>query len=178
MSATQATEVMQIGIGQRVPVTPTRESQADKGIDHPLCSCEYCDTVWRSHEITRCPSCAREVGTYLVLDQEQTDDLMEALSYLDQPAPFDVETETTEREAYEFQCLLETHAPWYRLNCCRMTIQACYEALRARPSHPNVDFAIAFFRAEYEFAEDDEMTFDREIRVIEDKAYDKQHPGW
>ena len=78
MQAIQATQATQIGIGHYVPVMPTDESQADKGIDHPIVSCWKCDTEWRSHELSRCPGCARQVGAPRELDGTEKEELPRA----------------------------------------------------------------------------------------------------
>ena len=156
MQAIQATAITQISIEHYVPVMPTEESQADKGIDHPIVFCWDCDTEWRSYEMSRCPGCARHCGEQRELDEEEMWDLMEAVSYLDERKTFDYDKEY---DTWEFHLLLEKHAPWYDMNS-RISIQACYLALQKRDPHPKVAFAIAFFRAEYDEAMDSEMMYD------------------
>ena len=127
--------------------------------------------------LTRCPVCAREVGTGWILDEDQTWDLMEAVSYLDETATFDAETES---DTWEFHKLLSLHVRWYNMNC-RQTIQACYAALCIRAPHPKVAFAIAFFKAEYAEAPEDEMMYrpdEDEDNYVEDSLYDRMMPGW
>ena len=185
----QPATITQISIGHYVPVMPTEESQADKGIDHPIVSCWKCDTEWRSHELSRCPGCARQVGAPRVLDGTEKWDLMEAVSYLDERKTFDYDTEY---ETWEFHLLLEKHASrWYDMSS-RIIIQACYFALLKRAPHPKVAFAIDFFRAEYDEATDSEMMYDPNkdpekvpAHVVawgeyldRQKQYDLQTPSW
>jgi hypothetical protein len=173
-------QAIQVSIQGHVPVTPTEESQTDKGIDHPLVSCDECDAVWRSYAVTRCPKCARQVGTRFLLDEQQLWDLVEAVSYLDETATFDPETES---ETCEFRNLLAEHVQWYNTNS-RVTIQACYEALCARDPHPNITFAIAFFKAEYAEAPEDEMMYspdeeDEDVPYYQvNTQYDLAKPSW
>ena len=155
MSAMQATATQATQIGYYVPVTPTDESQADTSMSHPIVSCWECDTHWRSHGLSRCPGCARQVGAQRVLSEEETWDLMEAISYLDE-RPFDADTEY---ETWEFHTLLEKHVPWYDMGS-RVLIQACYFALLKRDPHPKVTFAIDFLHMEYAEASEDEMMYD------------------
>ena len=160
MQAIQATQATQIGIGHYVPVMPTDESQADKGIDHPIVSCWKCDTEWRSHELSRCPGCARQVGAPRELDGTEKEELMDAIMHLDGEKTFDYNTEC---DTWEFHLLLEKHASrWYDMSS-RIIIQACYLSLlkyQLRRPHPKIAFALAFFRAEYDEASDSEMMYD------------------
>ena len=177
MQETQAMEAIQIDIGHDVPVMPTEESQADKGIDHPLWSCWDCDTVWRSHELSRCPGCAREVGQRFVLDEDQTGDLLDAVLELDgnetswdEPA--------WDHAMWKFRNLVRTHVPWYDMNS-RQTIQACYEALCARGPNVKIALAVAFFQDDYAHAPEEEKTFCPEVPYfVRDAQYDLQHPSW
>jgi hypothetical protein len=192
IQAIQPATITQISIGHYVPVTPTEESQADKGIDHPIVSCWDCDTEWRSYDLTRCPHCAREVGAPRELNKDETWDLMEAVSYLDERKTFDYDTEY---ETWEFHLLLQKHTWWYDMNS-RVLIQACYFALLERQAslernpHPKIAFAIAFFRAEYDEALDDEMMYDPNKNEVpahvvawgeyldRQKQYDLEKPSW
>jgi hypothetical protein len=157
MQAIQVTQVTQIGY--HVPVMPTAESQAYKGIDHPIWFCWDCDTRWCSDELTRCPGCAREVGQRLTLDEKQTRDLKDTVTALDYTFPPWDEPPRDHAVWEEFRALLDEYAPWYD-KTSRQTIQACYEALCARISCSKTDFAIAFFEAEYENAPEVEMMYD------------------
>lgn len=176
----QASETIQIGIDHYVPVMPTDESQADKGIDHPLVSCNDCNIAWRSHAASRCPNCARCVGFHFILHEDEVRDLMEAVSYLED-ATFHAETE---RMTCEFRNLLKKHATWYDTNS-RVVIQACYVTLLQRDPHPNVAYAIAFFRAEYEEAPEDEWMYipndegedDKYYTYWENSLYDEMMPS-
>ena len=154
---------------------PTAESQADTGIHHPLVSCDGCGTDWHADHQTLCPGCARGVGMGWVLDEDHTWDLMEAVSYLDENATFDPETEN---DTWEFHNLLSIHVPWYNMSC-RRTIQACYAALRKREPHPKVTFAIAFLWMVYAEAPESEMIWHPyEVTYTEDKLYDSMMPSW
>jgi len=170
-------DVVKIDIGYYVPVMPTEESQADKGIDHPLWSCSDCDTVWRSHECMRCPGCAREVGSRFILNEEQTSDLLDAVVDLDESVPT-WDEQKKDHAMWEFRNLLRTHVPWYDMNS-RQTIQACYEALCARAQHLKILFAISFFQDEYTHAPEEEKTFCPEMPYFErDAHYDRMRPSW
>lgn len=142
--------------GYYVPVMPTEESQADTAMSHPIVSCWECDTEWRSYEPSRCPGCARHVGAPRVLSEEETRDLMEAVSRLDERKTFDYDAEY---ETWEFHTLLEEHMPWYDMGS-RVLIQACYFALLKQAPHPKVTFAIDFLHMEYAEALDSEMMYD------------------
>ena len=154
-------------------VFPTAESQEDQGIHNPLVSCDEGGTVWRTHVQTLCPGCSRGVGTGWILDEDQTWDLMEAVSYLDETATFDPETEN---ETGEFRNLLSLHVPWYNMSC-RQTIQACYAALRIRAPHPKITFAIAFLWVEYAEAPESEMMYHPDD-FTENTLYDSMMPPW
>ena len=186
--------ITQISIGRYVPVMPTEESQADKGIDHPIVSCWQCDTEWRSHELSRCPYCARQVGAPRELDGMEKWELMEAILHLDGEKTFDYNTEC---DTWEFHLLLEEHASrWYDMSS-RAIIQACYFALLKHQAllertHPKIAFALAFFRAEYDEASDSEMMYnpnkeDDEVPahmvgwceyLDRQEQYDLQTPSW
>jgi hypothetical protein len=160
-----------------VPVMPTEESQADKGIDHPLWSCEDCDTRWRAHERMRCPGCACQVGDRFVLNEDQTSDLLDALVGLDGDVT-SWDEQSWDYAMWEFRNLMRIHVPWYDMNS-RQTIQACYEALCARAPHPKIAFAVAFFQDDYTHAPEEEKTFCPEVPYFErDAQYDLQHPSW
>jgi len=188
--------ITQIGIsGQYVPVMPTEESQADKGIDHPIVSCSYCDAEWRSYTLSRCPCCARECGAQRMLDENEMWDLMEAVCDLDESKTFDYNTEC---DTWEFHLLLQKHASqWYDMSS-RVIVQACYFALLEhqklleRNPHPKIAFALAFFKEEYAEASDSEMMYNPSKEEEEVPAhmldwieyldrqeqYDLQTPGW
>ena len=171
------TATVQIDIGHHVPVMPTEESQADKGIHHPLWSCHECDTVWRAHELTRCPGCARQVGHRFVLSEEQTDDLLDALVELDGDAA-SWNDDAWDLAMWKFRNLIRTHAPWYDMNS-RQTIQACYEALCAQAPHPKIAFAIDFFHDDYTHAPEEEKTFCPEVPYFQvDAQYERMRPSW
>ena len=80
---------------------------------------------------------------------------MEAISYLDEHLTFDAETES---ETDVFRNLLFDHTLWYNPNC-RMTIQACYESLRFRPTNKKIAYAMAFFEEKYFEAPENEKMF-------------------
>jgi len=84
-------------------IQATAESQADKSIDHTLHTCE-CGTVWRSREITLCPSCARH-GTILFLDYEQCGDLHDA-AYAQEAPLFSYTSEQWEHAMGKIRTLL------------------------------------------------------------------------
>ena len=150
-------ESTQISIGRYVPVMPTDESQADKGINHPIVSCWDCDTEWRSYTPSRCPGCACYCGVPRVLSEKEMEELMEAISYLDETKTFDYNTEC---DTWEFHTLLEKYAScWYDMSC-RVIVQACYLALLQQDPHPNIAFALAFFQEEYALASESETMYD------------------
>ena len=175
----QSIKPTQIGIQANiVPVMPTEESQADKGIDHPLVFCCACDAVWRTHTLSLCPMCALRVGDRFLLDEELQRDLMEAVVSLD------VDTFSPTQEQLEFQMwlfsnLIREKAPWYDMNSRRI-IQACYYDLCTRgETNPKVAVAIAFFKEDYADAPEPENTFCPEvIHFTVDAQYDLQTPGW
>ena len=133
---------------------PTKESQADKGIDHPLVTCDECNTAWRSYVAAWCPHCVR-VSSNFILHEDETRGLMEAISYLNEDLTFHAEME---RVTWEFRNLLMRHAAWYDMNS-RVVIQACYMTLLEQDLHPKVAYAIAFFMAEYEKAPEDGLMY-------------------
>ena len=178
--------------GHYVPVMPTEESQADKGIDHPIVSCWECDTQWRAREQSRCPYCARQVGAPRVLDGNEKWELMEAILDLDGDKTFDYNTEC---DTWEFHLLLEKHAgTWYDMSS-RPIIQACYFALlkhQLKYQRPKIAFAIAFFKEEYALATDSDLMYNPNTSEDEVPAhmaawceyldrqeqYDEMKPSW
>jgi hypothetical protein len=135
-----------------VPVTPTYESQVGTGIDNPLVSCFECDAVWRSEECTRCPRCARQVGTRYLLNGEQTDMLITTVFWAIQ-SPHGSEYDKT-----MMRNILIEDVPWYYEDC-RRTIQACYVALCMQQPHPKIAFAIEFFKEAYLHAPEDALMY-------------------
>ena len=173
-----AAEPVQIDICHTIPVMPTEESQANKGIDHPLVSCGECDAVWRSHGRSRCPMCAEDEGYRMSLTACQNSNLYVAMS--------DLETREFYSEAqldlamWRFRNLLRENAPWYDMNS-RQMIQACYEYVSARMgAHPAATVAIAFFKEEYTYASDEDNTFCPEVIQYQerDAQYDLMKPSW
>ena len=158
MQAIQVTETI-----HTFPVAATEESQADKGIDHPLHTCDTCGAIWRSHVRSRCPMGSCEEGTIMMLDARQSSNLFVAIYQLDR-IDLSLTQEQMGVEFETFRVLLEEHAPWYeRTN--RRLIQACYLNVRAFSACDPSDkalLAIAFFKEDYKLASDDEKTFCRE----------------
>jgi hypothetical protein len=172
-----ATATVPFDVEYDVPAMPTEESQDDKGIDHPLWSCEDCDTVWRAHERMLCPGCACQVGDHLALDEDQTGDLLYAIMALDGTVPT-WDEDAWDRAEWEFRNLVREHVPWYDMNS-RQNIQACYEALCARAPHSKIAFAIAFFEEDYKHAPEEDNTFCPEVPYFQvDAQYDLQRPPW
>lgn len=136
-------------------IEPTEESQADKGIGHPLVTCDECNTAWRSYVAAWCPHCTRRVSSNFILHEDETRGLMEAVSYLNEDVMFHAETEYV---TWEFRNLLMRYASWYDMNS-RVVIQACYFALQQRDPNPKVAYAIAFFMAEYAEAPEDSLMY-------------------
>ena len=139
----------------------TEESQADKGIDHPLQSCRC--AIWRSHVSSLCPMGSCE-GTLMMLDADQSANLFAAINQL-KLIGLSLTQPQMGFEWGKFRVLLERHAPWYdRMN--RQMIQACYMNVRVLsacdPSN-KTELAIAFFKEDYKWASDDEKTFCREV---------------
>ena len=141
---------------QAIPMMPTKESQTDKRITHPIWSCVNCNIDWRSHVEPLCPVCACQ-GTRFVLNEEQMRDLVEAVSHIGMDT-FTYTHETWELEMWSFLNLLQRHAPWYKMSSRRI-IQACYEALRVSNKHPKTTLAISFFEEQYVYASDEENTY-------------------
>ena len=152
MQAIQAIQARQIGIQANVPVLPTAASQ--EGIETPLVSCYECDAVWYSTECTRCPRCARQVGTHWDLNEEETCELMSAVKLLDEER---IER-ASEYETWAFGNILRKHVSFYNETCPR-TIQTCYEALLKQPSNLKIAFAMEFFKEAYLVAPEDEMMY-------------------
>ncbi len=172
-------QVAQVSIQAIVPVMPTEESQADKGIDHPLWSCWDCDTVWRSHERTRCPGCARHVGNRSILDEAQESELLLAVYGLPETGLSYTE-EQLEHAMWRFRNLLREHASWYDMNS-RQMIQACYESLCVCGEMSlKVALAIHFFKEEYAYSPEEDNTFCPEVIDYQerDAQYDLQNPSW
>ena len=173
-----AAEPVQIEIYHTIPVMPTEESQADKGIDHPLVSCGECDAVWRARGPSRCPMCAEDEGYRMSLTARQCSNLYVAMS--DLPHKECYTEEQMDLQVWRFRNLLRAEAPWYDINS-RQMIQACYELVSARMGqHLATPVAIALFKEDFEFAPEEEKTvFPEVIQYKERNAqYDLQHPSW
>jgi hypothetical protein len=145
------------------PVAATEESQADKGIDHPLQTCGVCGAIWRARDRSRCPMDSCEEGTIMMLDASQSSNLFIAiyqlkligLSFTQPQMGF---------EFGKFRDLLRKNAQWYESTNRRM-IQACYLNVRAFSACDPSDktaLAIEFFKNDYMWASDDKETFCRE----------------
>jgi hypothetical protein len=92
----------------------------------------------------------KECGAQRILNEEETQELMEAISQLDEEAKFDC---INGYDSWEFDSSLNQYASrWFSIDSRRI-IQACYFALLKQDTNPKVAFAIEFFKAEYEFAE-------------------------
>lgn len=144
------------------PEMPTEESQANKGIAHPLVSCSKCETIWRSHGPSLCPKCGCRVGTSLLLDKEQCADLFEAvlcqkligLSLIEPQRGF---------EFGKFRVLLRKHAPWYDYKD-RKIIQACHRDICLYGgSSLKANLAMAFFEHDYRWSSDAKGAFCPEV---------------
>jgi hypothetical protein len=144
------------------PVAATEESQADKGIDHPLVTCG-CGAIWRSHGRSLCPMGSCEEGTLMMLDARQSSNLFVAIYQLKLNALFFIQPQKG-FEFGKFRVLLKEHAPWYdKMN--RRMIQACYQNVRAArwsDASDRTALAIEFFKEDYKWASDDAKTFCRE----------------
>ena len=161
-----------------LPVEPTEESQADKGIDHPLVSCGECAAVWRSHGRSRCPMCGEDEGYRMSLTTHQNVDLFHAMYLLEYKEC--CSEEEMDLQVWRFRNLLRKEAPWYDINSRRM-IQACYEYVSAyMGAHLAADVAIALFKEDYAFAPEEEKTVFPEViqHQERDAQYDLQHPSW
>lgn len=144
-----------------IPVAATEESQADKGIDHPLVTCDTCGAIWRAHGRSRCPMGSCEEGTLMILDGSQSSNLYVAMYQLDLIGLSFTEPQLS-FEIGKFRALLYEHAPWYDSTNRRM-IQACYQNVRSRAdTSDKAALAIALFKSDYQWASDDEKTFCRE----------------
>ena len=173
-----AAEPVQIDIYHTIPVMPTEESQAYKGIDHPLVSCGECDAVWRSHGRSRCPMCAEDEGYRMSLTARQCSNLYVAMS--DLPHKECYTEEQMDLQVWRFRNLLRAEAPWYDINS-RQMIQACYEHVSARMGqHLAAAVAIALFKEDFEFAPEEEKTFCPEVILYQerDAQYDLMKPSW
>jgi len=178
IQAIQATESVQTDIIYTVPVMPTEESQADKGIDHPLVACGECDAVWRARGRSRCPMCAEDEGYRMSLTARQNSNLFVAMSNLQHKECYT--QEQMDLQIWRFRNLLREEAPWYDINS-RQMIQACYEYVSARVgAHPAAPVAIALFKEDFEFAPEEEKTVFPEVIRYQprDAQYDLQHPSW
>ena len=159
MQAIQATETSAFP----APEMPTEESQANKGIAHPLVSCSKCETIWRSHGPSLCPKCGCRVGTRLLLEREQFKNLFEAvrcqkligLSLTEPQRGF---------EFGKFRVLLRKYAPWYDYKNRRI-IQACHRDICVYGGLDgiNANLAIAFFEYDYRWSSDEKGTFCPEV---------------
>ena len=146
-------------------------TQADKGIDIPLVSCNECHAVWHSVECERCPLCAQNVGVHSKATEEQTKWLMYAVSRLDEERI----QRASEYETWAFGEILHEHVPFYN-EMCRLTIQVCYEVLLKMPSTLKVAFAMEFFKEAYLQAPEDPMMYKQEDE--EDHHYDSDVDEW
>ena len=159
-------QAIQAQVIHTFPVAATEESQADKGIDHPLFTCDTCGTIWRSHGRSRCPSGNCGEGTLMTLDGRQSASLFMAISHIEDEC-LNYTPQQWPMEFMRFRDFHLEHTPWYD-GTNRRLIQACYERMtralntEAIASHEKMrqlQFAIAFFKKEYENARDDEKTF-------------------
>ena len=92
----------------------------------------------------------KECGAQRILNEEETQELMQAISQLEEEAKFDG---INGYDSWEFDSALNQYASrWFSIDS-RIIIQACYVALLRQVTNPKVEFAIEFFKAEYEFAE-------------------------
>jgi hypothetical protein len=157
-------QTTQVSIQSNVPVMPSAKFQFYKGIDIPLVSCYECDTVWHSVERTRCPRCARQVGSHWDATEEQTSCLMDAVSLIDE----DRIERASEYESWAFLDILRRNVPMYNDNCQR-TIQTCYEALLKQQPSPKIAFAIEFFERAFFAAPEDPMMYHFD---------EKENPSW
>jgi hypothetical protein len=142
-------------------IQATEESQADKGIDHPLLTCG-CGTIWRFHGRSLCPmdSCEEE-GTLMILDARKSSNLFVAIYQLELIGKLSFIQPQKGFELGKLRVLLEEYAPWYdRMN--RRMIQACYQRVRSRSACDKTALAIEFFKNDFMWASDDENTFCRE----------------
>ena len=142
-------------------IQATEESQADKGIDHTLHTCE-CGGVWRSKEYTLCGFCAGH-GTILFLDYDQCGDLHDAAYAQKEPCASTEEQLRDELEA--FRALFYKRARWYDRTSRKM-IQACYRDLcTAGGTSSKIALAIHFFKVEWARAPEEKKTFFPEVET-------------
>jgi hypothetical protein len=95
-------------------------------------------------------SILKECNAQRILNEEETQELMKAISQLDEEAKFDC---INGFDSWEFDSSLRQYASrWFNIDSC-IIIQACYLALMRQAPSPKVEFAIEFFKAEYNFAE-------------------------
>ena len=161
-----------------IPVEATEESQADKGIDHPLVSCGECGAVWRSHGRSRCPMCAEDEGYRMSLTSRQNSNLYVAMCGLEE-TDLSYTEEQLERSMWRFRNLLREEAPWYN-ETSRQMIQACYECFLRHTPSLRVALAIHFFKEEFKYAPEEDNTFCPEVIQYKerDAQYDLQNPSW
>jgi hypothetical protein len=158
MQAIQATECTAFP----APEMPTEESQADKGIAHPLVSCSKCDTIWRSHMPSLCPKCGCRVGERQLLEREQFKDLFEAVGY-QKLIGLSLTEPQRGFEFGKFRVLLRKYAPWYDYKNRRM-IQACHRDICLYGgSSLKANLAMAFFEHDYRWSSDEKGTFCPEV---------------
>jgi hypothetical protein len=140
-------------------IQATEESQADKGIDHTLRTCE-CGTVWRSCGYSLCPFCAGH-GEILFLDYVHAGNLHDAAYAQKDDLPKTKEQLGPALEA--FRALFHRRARWYDRTSRKM-IQACYQDLcRSGGTHPKIALAIHFFKEEWKVAPEERNTFCPEV---------------
>jgi hypothetical protein len=119
-------------------------------IENPLVTCYECHTIWHSTEHERCPLCKRQIGDHWVATEEQTRQLMDTVSLIDEERM----ERGSEYESWAFHDNLRKNMPFYNVNC-RRTLQLCYEVLRAQPLNPKIAFAIEIVKEDYLYAPDD-----------------------
>ena len=183
MQAIQAIQAIQATAASepvlyQLPVEPTEESQADKGIDHPLVTCSDCDAIWRAHGRSKCPMGGCGEGYRQSLTGQQCSNLYVAMRDLPHKACYT--EEQMDLQVWRFRNLLRAEAPWYDINS-RQMIQLCYEYVSVRMGqHTAAEAAIALFKEDFEFAPEEEKTFCPEVIHYQerDAQYDLQHPSW
>ena len=105
---------------------------------------------WEAKKTAHSRSILDEDDAQRILNEEETQELMMAISQLDEEAKFDG---INGFDSWEFDSSLNQYASrWFNIDS-RIIIQACYLALQLAPPSPKVEFAIEFFKAEYTFAE-------------------------
>jgi hypothetical protein len=137
---------------QSVQAAAPPACEPQDGVQKPLVSCYECDTVWHSIECARCPRCSRQIGYHYLLNQEQTYELLTAVSLLNKERI----ARASEYETWSFGEILRKNVMWYDANC-RRTIQACYEVLCEQKIRTKTMFAINFFEQAYLLAPEDKM---------------------